>query len=370
MTKRILIIGGYGNFGRFIARILAREDDMQVIIAGRRQKNADAMAAQLSAVNRPEAVTLDINNGLAEALRGIRPDIVIHTSGPYQSQDYRVARACIAHGCHYIDLADAREFVSNIGRLDREATANRVLVCSGASSVPTLTSAIIDHYIVNFGHLDSVKYGISTAQRTNRGLATTSAILSYAGKPFTTLLDGKMRQVYGWMDLNFRPFWDLNNRPLGNCDIPDLALFPSRYPTLKTVEFQAGLELKFLHIILAMMSWLVRIRLVPSLAPLAPYLLSISRVFDFIGTQDSGFYMALQGCAENGDSKKVLFEIIAREGDGLYIPTIPAILMAKKLARGEISRIGATQCMGFIELDEYLMTMKEFNVQWRENITR
>jgi len=29
MIKRILIIGGYGNFGRFIARRLAHEADLQ-----------------------------------------------------------------------------------------------------------------------------------------------------------------------------------------------------------------------------------------------------------------------------------------------------------------------------------------------------
>ncbi len=327
---------------------------------------AKALASQLGSKNPPEPVVLDITQGLAEALKDIAPDIVIHTSGPYQSQGYDVARACIAQGCHYIDLADAREFVSNIGSLDKEAKAQNVLICSGASSVPTLTSAIIDQYIEKFACLETIEYGIATAQRSNRGLATTSAILSYVGKPFKTLIDGEARDVYGWMNLRFRSFRGLNKRPLGNCDIPDLEWFPSRYPTLKTIRFQAGLELKILHLILAAMSWFVRIRFIPSLQPLAPYLLNISRVFDFAGKDDSGFYMEMKGRGKDGHDKKISFEIVAHESDGLYIPGIPAILMAKKLARGETSEVGAIPCMGFIDLDEYLSAMSEFNIQWRD----
>ena len=50
-----------------------------------------------------------------------------------------------------------------------------------------LTTAVIDHYRPGFRRIESVDYGISAAQQTNRGLATTSAVLSYVGKPFTTM---------------------------------------------------------------------------------------------------------------------------------------------------------------------------------------
>ena len=61
--------------------------------------------------------------------------------------DHRVARACINQRCHYLDLADAREFVATIDALDADAKANDVLVVSGASSVPCLTAAVIDAYL-------------------------------------------------------------------------------------------------------------------------------------------------------------------------------------------------------------------------------
>ncbi|WP_308366120.1 MULTISPECIES: saccharopine dehydrogenase NADP-binding domain-containing protein [unclassified Microbulbifer] len=365
MIQRVLIIGGYGNFGRFIAKRLARNADVQLIIAGRNREKAHALAGQLDAINTPEATQIDITSGLADSLEQIAPDIVIHTSGPYQLQDYKVAKACIDHGCHYIDLADGRNFVNGIAELDRAAKERKLLICSGASSVPALSSAIIDQYIDEFGTLERIEYAIATAQLTNRGLATTLSVLSYAGKPFKTLIEGRMRDVYGWLGLRFRKFHGLGSRPLGNCDIPDLDLFPKRYPSLKTIRFRAGLELKLLHLILAAMSWLVSLRLFPSLSRMAPQLLKISRLFDIFGDDGSGFYMELTGRTAEGKTRRILFEIVARHGDGLYIPCIPAILMTQKLIRGETTDTGAHPCIGFIDLDEYLAGLSDLNIQWQ-----
>jgi len=361
---RVLIIGGYGNFGSFIARMLAREDNIKLIIAGRNLSKAKKFSAHLQSQHPVGTVTIDTNNNLAKSLAEIKPDMVIHTSGPYQGQSYHVAQCCIDQGCHYVDLADAREFVASITQLDARAKEKGVLICSGASTVPCFTAALIDHYKGEFHRLATVEYAIATAQLTNRGLATISAVLSYAGKPFTTLIDGKMQNVYGWLGLNFRKFWRLNTRPLGNCDIPDLAIFPDRYPDLKTIRFKAGLELKILHLGLAGLSWLVRIKIIPSLQPLAQIMLRISFLFDPFGKDNSGFYMQFSGVDKTGQDKKITFDLVAKHGDGLCIPCIPAILMAKKFAGGKIAKTGATPCLDIITLDEYLEVLTKFDIHW------
>jgi len=365
MIKRILIIGGYGNFGRFITKELVKNPDIQVIIAGRNRTKAKKLAESVKSINPPQTIYLDIYKNLSEVLSQTNANVVIHTSGPYQSQSYFVAKTCIAYKCHYIDLADARQFVANIGILDERAKANGVLITSGASSVPTLTSAIIDCYISKFSQLDEIDCAISSAQKTNQGLATTQAILSYVGKPFKTLINGKMTNVYGWQGLRIKKLWGLSYRCSGNCDVPDLELFPSRYPLLKNIRFQAGIESKFQHIGLYLLSWLVRIGLVKSLQPAGKVLLSISRLFDVISTNDSGFYMDLKGLSNDSNPQTISFQIVARNGDGLYIPCIPSILIAKKLVRNELSDIGAHPCMGYISLDEYLDALKLLNIKYK-----
>jgi saccharopine dehydrogenase-like NADP-dependent oxidoreductase len=360
MTKRVLIIGGYGNFGSFITKTLAQENNIQVIIAGRSLGKAQALAGEVDG----EAVQLDISAGFPDALASIKPDIVIHTSGPFQAQGYDVAMACIVLGCHYIDLADGREFVDGITALDSAAKEKNALVISGASSVPCLTSALVDHYRGDFEALESLDYGITTAQKTARGLATTAAILSYVGKAFPTLADGKLADIYGWQNLRVRKYPALGWRLLGNCDVPDLALFPKRYPELKNVRFYAGLEIPFIHVTLWALSWLVRIGLVKSLVKAAPAMLKMSYMFDWLGTANSAFHMELSGKGKDGATKTIKFELTARSGDGPYIPCMPAILMAKKLAVGELNEVGAYPCMGFITKDEYLGALSAMDIVW------
>lgn len=361
--KRVLIIGGYGNFGRFIAKRLALCNTLTLIIAGRTLSKAQALANELNA----EAAYIDINSPLLETLCELKPDIVIHTSGPFQSQGYDVAEACIDSGAHYIDLADGREFVSGINALDEKAKRAGVVVISGASSVPCLTSALIDHYKNEFDVLDDVDYGITTAQRTTRGLATTAAILSYTGKPFKTLIDGEMQNVFGWQSLHARKYSTLGKRLLGNCNVPDLELFPSRYPQLKTIRFYAGLELPFIHITLWGLSWLVRVGLIKNLESSASLLLKLSFLFDWLGSSNSAFHMTLKGREKSGNNKTIHFEIIAKSGDGPYIPCMPAILLAQKIANGEIQSTGATACVGMISKTEYLDALNGLDISWTES---
>ena len=124
-------------------------------------------------------------------------------------------------------------------------------------------------------------YGISTAQHTNRGLATTSAVLSYVVKPMTMLRDGAMTTVYGWEGTHAERYPGLGSRLFGNCDIPDLTLFPKRYPTLKSMRFGAGHELKLLHIGTRMLGALVRLGLVRSLDDHAGALLRLAAALAF-----------------------------------------------------------------------------------------
>jgi hypothetical protein len=56
------------------------------------------------------------------------------------------------------------------------------------------------------------------------------------------------------------------------------------------------------------------------------------------------------------------FRLLARSGHGPYIPCMPVILLAKRLARGEIAVRGAQPCVDLINLDDYLAALSHLDI--------
>ncbi|HWU48764.1 MAG TPA: saccharopine dehydrogenase NADP-binding domain-containing protein [Asticcacaulis sp.] len=354
--SEVLILGGYGNFGKRIALALSARG-VPVIVAGRDLGKAEALAAQLA---HARAARIDIHNGLDDALRDLQPAVVIHTCGPYQGSDYAVARACLRAGCHYIDLADARDFVRDFSILDAEARAAGVTLISGASTVPGLSSAVIEHFRPDFARLDALDFGISPGQKAERGLATTRAIMSYVGRPLRSFAGHP--KAYGWQDTHRQTYPVMGKRWLANCEIPDLDLLPSAYG-LSDIRFGAGLELAPLHLGLWAASWLVRWGLPLSLERLAAPLLRLSDAFNAFGSDIGGMHMILRGEGHDGAPLEKRWFIIAEGGDGPQIPCAPAILLAQRLyEKGPGLRTGAFPCVGLVRLEDYLDALRPYAI--------
>ena len=155
-----MVQGGAGH--RILRRALASTASLRVLIGGRDPGRATA-AAQALGLQPEQAVALDAHDSnLGASLRRLPVDVLIHTAGPFQGQEYSVARAAIEAGCHYVDLADGRQFVTGIGALNSQALAAGVTGVTGASSVPALSSAVVDRYLSRFRRLDAIRMGISS----------------------------------------------------------------------------------------------------------------------------------------------------------------------------------------------------------------
>jgi len=363
---KVLILGGYGNFGRRIAAALAKSS-IPIIIAGRSENKAAQLADEIKRDNPDafvEIAIFNVANELPEQLEVLAPKVVINTVGPFQLCDYSIAEACIDKKVHYIDLADARAFVTGISALDEKARKAGVMIISGASTVPGLSSAVLEKYKNDFSEIDSLIYGISPGQKANRGLATTKAIMTYVGRPLKPFAGHD--KAYGWQDLYRQEYPDLGKRWMANCEVPDLDLLPQRYG-IKSIRFSAGMELSFMHLGIWLMSWCVRLGVPLNLPNKAAFLLKASNWFDRFGSPDGGMHVVIKGKDLNGNLKEVSWFIIAKEGDGPQIPTIPSIVLAKKLISGELTTTGAEACVGLVTVDEYIFSLKDFSVQYFES---
>ncbi|TQV85603.1 KR domain-containing protein [Aliikangiella coralliicola] len=376
--RNLVILGGYGNFGKRIAQHLCQHKTKTIYIAGRNQAKAEAACASLSELtDHQKLIPLKLNTeGLdfMSSLKAVSPDILIHTAGPFQRQHYHVPQACIDADCHYIDLADDRRFVCDIGQLNQQAKDKNLLVVSGASSVPGLSSTVISQLALEYKSLETIDIAIAPGNKAERGMATLTGILSYTGHPFASFIDGQWQTIYGWMSSRQIDFGEsVGKRWLANVDVPDLELFPGFYAGIKTVRFQAGLELALLHRTMEMMAWLAKKKWVKNWAPLAPLIFKISQGFNFFGSDIGGMRVQLDGINHNNQQQQTQWTLIAENGIGPFIPTFPSIILANKLIAGDITDYGAKPCLNLFSLTEFDFIagpLGIYNKTIRENITQ
>ncbi|WP_311238136.1 MULTISPECIES: saccharopine dehydrogenase NADP-binding domain-containing protein [unclassified Xanthomonas] len=353
MTYRVVVLGGYGHFGARIVRALAALPHLHVIAAGR-HPGAIAATWPDAAPGRISACRLDSTaDDFAMRLAATAADVVVHTAGPFQGQDYAVARSCLQAGMHYIDLADGRAFVRDFPDAlhDLAQHAGRVAI-SGASTLPALSSAVIDALLPRLSTLHAIGMVIAPAQGTPLGLATVRAALSYCGTPFTWWSEGRWQTVVGWASPQRVQFAQLAPRLASPCDVPDHDLLPQRYPGVRSVQFRAALEVPFLQRCLAALAWL-RQRGVPVPIPrLAPAFARAGRWFDRFGTDLGGMRVELAG-ERDGQPLTVRWDLTAAMLHGPEIPCFAAILLVRKLAAGQVLPSGAHACMGLLTLADF-----------------
>ncbi len=361
---RVLVLGGYGAFGGLAAERLARVAGIEVIVAGRRADAAQARASRLAAGGCAEVrgIGLDATDVTAAVLGAVGPVVLINATGPYQGQDYRLARACIAAGVHYVDLADARAFVVGVAALDAEARRAGVLVVSGASTVPAVSAAVVDACAPQLASLDKVDVVIAPGNSFDPGLATTRSILGTLGRRLGGLGMAAGGGCYGWQGLQRRRLPGLGARFLGLCETPELDLFPVRYPGLRDVEVYAALEVAAFHLGLWGLSWLARGGLVPRPERLAGPLLGLKRRLAFLGSDRGGMAVTLEGRDADGARRRIVWHLVAGSGHGPYIPPTPAVILAKRLLDGTLAARGAMPCVGLFTLEELLAEIADLHI--------
>ncbi|MBI3563379.1 MAG: saccharopine dehydrogenase NADP-binding domain-containing protein [Gammaproteobacteria bacterium] len=376
MAYRILILGGYGVFGSRITRRLADDPNNVIIIAGRDLHKAQRLTEEINRyynIARIHAAQVD-HTKPATLLTGLdcwRPQLVINCAGPFQGQDYQTAECVIRAACHYLDMADARDYVVGFTRLDTLAKHYKVLAVTGVSSVPGLSAAVVDYYLLQFSQLTSIDIGITPGNRAPRGLATVQAILSYCGKPFLHYRGGNHYPVIGWQGITRRRYAEpVGTRWLSYCDVPDLALFPLRYAPVPQVSFRAGLELSFFQLGLWLLSWPVRWGWIKNLAPYARPLLRISQWLYYFGSDQGAMHVELQGIGKDHQPQCVRWQLLAQGADGPEIPCTPAVILARKLAQQQLPHTGAMACVGLFSLEEFLLAVDRYAIHPRVDTVR
>lgn len=355
-SRVVSVLGGYGIFGGRIAEALAREPLCQVRVVGRNEKIGRNFACRIGAdfqrcvLGEPQS----LRDALAESF------LVIHTAGPFQGADYRVAEACLELGAHYLDVADSRDYVAGIGRLDEAARGRELMVASGVSSTPAITSALVSALAPDFSRIDEIHTALSPGNQNPRGASTIAAVLSYLGRSIRVWRDGRWVDRPGWGDvkrLGFPP--PVGRRRVHNCDVPELELFPSLFGA-RTVQFWAGLELDTLNYLLTLCALPCR-WFGLDFSRHARFFLNASLMLFPFGTTNGALAIWVSGLDHAGAATERRIAIVT-DYDGPATPSSAAVVLARKLLRDGPPRTGAFPCVGLLGLDELLRHLEPLGI--------
>jgi hypothetical protein len=135
-------------------------------------------------------------------------------------------------------------------------------------------------------------------------------------------------------------------------DVPDLQVLAQLWPDAKSVWMGAGPVPASLHRALNLLSWLVRLRLLPSILPLAPL---ISWVTNHIrwGEHRGGMFVKVSGQDQQCVAFEMEWHLLAEGDDGPLIPSMAVQALVLRALRGQTPAAGSRAAVNDLELSDY-----------------
>lgn len=333
--KRIVVLGGRGFFGGAVVEAL----------------HAEGLAALVATRREGGDVTLDAEDGdsIARALHA--GDVVIDAAGPFQRRTTRLIRAACEIGFDVIDLADHLAYVQAVYDLTEQIEAAGIAVHTACSSVSAVSAAMIVHSGIE--RPVRVTGFLVPATRRTAVAGTAASLLSGVGRTIEVLSDGKLAARIGWGDrCVFRLPEPVGTRVGRRFEAADAVTLPSAWPDLRQVDFFVDTNVLGLNTVLAIAAHCPPLR--GMFETCLPYGLRLSRL---LGREESGLAYEIEGA----DGRRVRLSLTSPRG-GYFTAIAPAVLVAKRLARGHDSERGLVAPHRHVEASKLFAYLADYGI--------
>ena len=137
--QTIWILGATGKGGRAIASELIG-NGADVVLVGR---DHDRLATVAAVGGQNRTVLAPGTAELVGLIAAEKPTVVVNTIGPFGETSAPLARACLAAGSHYVDLANELPPVQALLNMDADARSEGVTLVTGAGFGVLATEALV-----------------------------------------------------------------------------------------------------------------------------------------------------------------------------------------------------------------------------------
>jgi NAD(P)-dependent dehydrogenase (short-subunit alcohol dehydrogenase family) len=372
MTKRVLLIGATGTFGSRLAGHLARMPELHLVLTSRNLDRARAVARDLQhrgAVAQVDSIAMHVERDLAAVLSQVKPWLVIDASGPFQFASYDVPRAALEAGAHYLDLADAQDFLMGFARnLDHLAKTKNLVARAGCSTTPAITTAVVDEVTRGWQRVDAVDTTIIPGGSNTIGPALAAAVLAQAGVPITQFRNGRYQQVVGWQKAARVTVLRLGTFRAVPAETVDPMIMPERYGLTARMTFRAGLVSPIEQRGFELLAWLRKTGLFKRIDTLAPVLAAGRKITRLWSHDRGGMVIEICGIDGKGRWSKAVWSMLAQKGDGPHVPILPLVAAVRMLLLGAFSS-GARMIEGDIPLEHIVREFQPLAISAQLDVT-
>jgi hypothetical protein len=310
-VNRLIVLGGFGHFGRTAVEEL-RSMGLDPLVASR----------------RPSA-DIRVDAGDPESLRAAfaEGDLVIDAVGPFQDRAPVLVEAALDKGFDVIDIGDDLGYAERVFALGERIVRAGIRVLNACSTVSAVSACLV----AESGCARPVRVSgfLAPAARRAANPASALSLLRSVGRPVRAVRGGCLATLRGWSEARTLA---LDGRTIRGrlFESADALHLPRRWPTLASVSLYLDPNVPGLAALLGLAARYPRLR-----SLLERHVALGSWLSRLVGSATGAFACEVE--AESGETSTAA--LVAPE-TGHVVPIAPTVLAARAIAEGRFTPRG------------------------------
>lgn len=367
-NKTIAILGGYGQAGIPIARLLLQESEAHIILAGRHKEKAEKVASQLNSEisgTRVSGSFADASRG--ETLRSVFENadmvLVCSTTAEYVRE---VAQTALAVGIDYMDIQYPLKRLQELQSLAPAILKAGRCFITEAGFHPGLPAAFVRYTASYFSHLKKAFVATRMNVQNIGSVDSVSEVMEelsdYQAYVFT---DGQWREAGYWDTrmIDFGP--DFGKHICFPFLMEEMRSLPELFRLEETGMFVAGSNWFVDYLVFPLGMALGRIKKGLASRPLTRLFIWGMRIFS---RPPFGVVLKIEAEGEK-DGRPRAVDIKARHEDGYYFTAVPTVACLLQYLDGSIAKPGLWMMGHMVDPIRLFKDMERMGIKIQVKIT-